>query len=401
MMWQWTCSITSFSGYGKHCGVLADSVTTTSILTVSANKMAQGEEYSFLLAVSSRDGRSSSQAVAVTAVAQGSPQTHITSAVSKFNIGSRVSIAGALSSTSTVSSTWSAFTLEGVPVPFKAITPIVQTITNTGSAFQPFPLSFQSGDFIGGRAYIFRLSAQRIEAAPTAFSITAVSTTSPSFSEITMTANSPPTGGFMSSTPTQGDALLTKFLLSTAGWTADVANFPLTYSFSYRLSAASQYLSLAASSLRAYTVSTLPAGLKMLDNLITIQVKATDTFLASGKATGTVKVLVNPAVNLTLVLANGIASALASGNYDLAFQIVNNVSEKIADKRHTLLSIYCQRETSSSTRLGNYDLLSLIMSSFTIPHHPQPVRHMSSLIPKLQLLTGGDHNEHCRLQQCA
>ena len=118
MMWQWTCSITSFSGYGKHCGVLADSVTTASILTVPANKMAQGEEYSFLLAVSSRDGRSSSQAVTVTAVAQGSPQTHITSAVSKFNIGSRVSIAGALSSSSTVSSTWSAFTLEGVPVPF-------------------------------------------------------------------------------------------------------------------------------------------------------------------------------------------------------------------------------------------------------------------------------------------
>jgi REJ domain len=315
--------MSSFSNYGKHCGMLTDSVTTESILTVPPGKMTQGEEYSYLLVVSGPGGRSSSQSVAVTAGAQGSPQTLITSAVNNFNVGSRVIIVGGLSSTSAVTSTWSAYTLEGVPVPFKAITPTARTLSTTGSSFQSFPLSFESGDFVGGRSYIFRLSAHQIQA-----SVTALSTATSSFAEITLTANSPPTGGYMSSTPSRGDALMTKFLLSTAGWTADVTSFPLSYSFSYRLSVASQYLSLAASSLRAYTVSTLPAGLKVLNSMVTLQSKATDTLLASGQATSTVKVLVNPAVNLTFVLGSAITNALSSGNYDIAFQAINNVSEK-------------------------------------------------------------------------
>jgi REJ domain len=315
--------MSSFSDFGKHCGMLTDSVTTESILTVPPGKMTQGEDYSYLLVVSGPGGRSSSQSVVVTAGAQGSPQTLITSAVNNFNVGSRVIIVGGLSSTSAVTSTWSAYTLEGVPVPFKAITPTARTLSTTGSSFQSFPLSFESGDFVGGRSYIFRLSAHQIQA-----SVTAVSTTTSSFAEIILTANSPPTGGYMSSTPTRGDALMTKFLLSTAGWTADVTSFPLSYSFSYRLSVASQYLSLAASSLRAYTVSTLPAGLKVLNSMVTLQSKATDTLLASGQATNTVKVLVNPAVNLTFVLGSAITNALSSGNYDIAFQAINNVREK-------------------------------------------------------------------------
>jgi hypothetical protein len=119
---------------------------------------------------------------------------------------------------------------------------------------------------------------------------------------------------------------LTKFLLSTAGWTADIASFPLSYSFSYRLSAASQYLSLAASSLRAYTVSTLPAGLSVLNGLITIQGEVTDVLMTSGTATTSVTAVANAAANTSHILTESLSSAFSTGDVNLAVQTVNNVS---------------------------------------------------------------------------
>jgi hypothetical protein len=299
--------------------VFGTAIVTKSVLTLSPNVMTMNTTYTFLLLVSSRDGRSSSRTVTVTPLLSGSPEVSVTSLFSLFNPESKLVIEGHISYPLAVTSAWTAYTPLGEPVPFKSLTQATKTFAASTDSL--FPLSIAGGEFAGGKSYTFRLSGHPVG-----------DSNMLTFAEITLTANSPPTGGYISSTPARGDALMTKFLLSTAGWTADVTSFPLSYSFSYRLSVASQYLSLAASSLRAYTVSTLPAGLKMLNSLITIQTKATDTFLASGKATSTVKVLVNPAVNLTFVLGNAIASALASGNYDIAFQAINNVSENRFDK---------------------------------------------------------------------
>jgi hypothetical protein len=295
--------------------VFGTTIVRKSVVTLPPNVMKMNTTYTFLLVVSSRDGRSSSQTVSVTPLLSGSPEIFVTNLFSLFNPEAKLVIEGHISHPLAVTSAWTAYTPLGVPVPFKSLTHATKTFSASTDSL--FPLCIAGGEFVGGKSYTFRLSGHPI-------GVSSMLT----FAEITLTANSPPTGGYMSSTPTRGDALMTKFLLSTAGWTADVTSFPLSYSFSYRLSVASQYLSLAASSLRAYTVSTLPAGLKVLNSMVTLQSKATDTLLASGQATNTVKVLVNPAVNLTFVLGSAITNALSSGNYDIAFQAINNVREK-------------------------------------------------------------------------
>ena len=251
--------------------------------------------------------------MSVTPLMPGSPEVFITSLSSVFNPGAKLVIEGHISYPSAVTSAWTAYTTLGTPVPFKSLTEATKTFSASTDSL--FPLSIAGGEFDSGKSYTFRLSGHPVG---TSSMLT--------FAEITMTANSPPTGGYMSSTPTQGDALLTKFLLSTAGWTADVASFPLSYSFSYRLSAASQYLSLAASSLRAYTVSTLPAGLSVFDGLITVQGEVTDVLMMSGTASTTVKIVANTAANTSHIMAESLSNAFATGDVNLAVQTVNNVS---------------------------------------------------------------------------
>ena len=313
---QWTCSIASFTNYGADCAVFGTASTTSSIMNIASFAMSFNTTYAFVVGVSSRDGRSASQTVTVTPTSTGSAQLSITTSFTKFNSGSKLVVNGYLSATYAVTSVWSVYDTLGVPVPFTALTPITKSFTASDASAQiTFPLSIAAGVFTGGGLYSFRLTAY-----PTSDS------KSQTFTQIVLTANSPPTGGYVTALPTVGSALVTQFVVSSPGWTADAANFPLSFSFAYRLSSASTYLTLGASSLRAFTTSSLPAGLSTERNLITLQSQATDIFLSFGSATSTVGVTLSATTNVSLVLTTGLSSAFSSGNINLAFQTVNNVS---------------------------------------------------------------------------
>lgn len=268
-----------------------------------------------MVTVSTRDGRSSSQSVLVTGVFSGSAQLSITSTFVRFNPGAKLVLNSYLSATYEVTSSWSVSTSLGVPVPFTALTDKSKSFSSQDALNQiAFPLSIDAGMFTGGVAYSFRLTVS-----PTANSKIAT------YTEVVLTANSPPTGGYIYSTPASGTALVTSFQIASPGWTADVSVFPLSFSFAYRRSLSTLYLTLAAPSLRAFTTSTLPAG-STSDGLIIVQGSAADIFLSSSSATGTVAVSTSASTNITSVLTSGLSAAFASGNLNLAFQTVNNVS---------------------------------------------------------------------------
>lgn len=211
-------------------------------------------------------------------------------------------------------------------VPFTALTSISKSFSAVDAENSiTFPLSIDGGVFPAGVAYSFRLTAYPVGNAKL-----------PTFTEIVLTANSLPTGGYVSAVPSAGDALVTQFTISSPGWTADVSSFPLSYSFAYRLSSATTYLTLAASSLRAFTTSTLPAGLASESSLITLQGTAVDIYLSYGTAKSTVSVTLSANTNVSHILSSGLSSAFSSGDVNLAFQTVNNVSHK----SHLILRCY-------------------------------------------------------------
>ena len=252
----------------------------------------------------------------MTAAPTGTAVPTITSSLTTFNPKSKLVVNGHISGTTAVTAEWSVFTPLGVPVPFIAQTPSSQQFAATDALSNIlFPISLDGDTLFGSRAYIFRL--------------TSYATSDPgmkTYTEIVLIANSRPTGGYLYSVPLAGNALATNFLISAPGWTTAVANFPLSFAFSFTLSARSPYLTLAASSLRAFTTSTLPAGLSTEDSMVTLHVEAVDIFSSYGEANTTARVSVITSTNISNILTSQLQSAFSSGNVNLAFQTVNNVS---------------------------------------------------------------------------
>ena len=292
--------------------------TNTSRLTVSAYGMFSNTTYMFEVLVSSVDGRSSTKSVLVTPLVAGSIQTTVGDNTPLFNPGAKLVIQGFLKSenSSAVKSTWSVLTPLGEAVPFTALTPTTMGFTSS-DVFKKalFPLSIGPGVFHGGKSYIFRISTHPISR-PTKISSL----------DVIRTANSAPTGGYLVSVPTEGAALQTQFLITSPGWTSDVANYPLSYAFSFRTSEFAAYLTLATASQRTSTQSILPAGLRILNYLITLQAKVSDVYFSTSEAVSSVTVKINSAVNVSKVLSDSLTTAFLTGNMDAVFQSVNNVS---------------------------------------------------------------------------
>jgi hypothetical protein len=299
--------------------------TTKSVLTIPANGMSAADKYAYTVVVTS-SGRSASKTVTVVPQAAGAELSIVTS-FTRFDPASRLIVDGFLSGSVAVSADWTVTTALGAVVPFSALT----TASKTFSALDAqnkirFPLCIGSSNFQGGIAYLFRLTVHPVNNASIA-----------TFAEITLTANAAPTGGYVTTTPESGSALVTSFLIATPGWTADSSAFPLSYSFAYKLGEGASYFTIAASSLRAFTSTTLPAGGSTVKNIVTLHSQATDIFTSSASAYGAVVVTSQASINVTQVLISGLSDAFTSGNINRAFQTVNNVSHGIASQPPLIL----------------------------------------------------------------
>ena len=285
--------------------------------------MLADKKYSFLLLITSLDGRYASKTVTVTPALAGSPEVSIISLIDQFNAGSKVVLEGLVTARTSVTSVWNVYTFLGEVVPFEALTPTTQKFTaSEASSLVSFPLSVGAGSFVGGRSYTFRLTTYSTEA-----------TTKSTFSELVMTVNGPPTGGYASVSPRNGDALVTKFFISCPGWTADSANFPLSYSYAYTTSDITPFLTLSTSSPKAYSISTLPAGLSNRKNVVTVQGGVMDIFSASVTAVASTTVYWNPSANISQITTSSLAAAFLSSDINLVYQTVNNVSTSTSSVR--------------------------------------------------------------------
>ena len=276
-------------------------------------------QYAFTVVVSSQDLRSATQTVLVSPIVAGSAQLSITSSFTRFNPTSKLVLNGYLSADFSVICTWSASSALGVAIPVTSLTAQTKTFAAVDAAANVnFPLSVIGGVFTGGGSYTFRLT------------VTAAADSSKSaYTEIILTANSAPTSGYVSSSPSVGDALVTQFLLSSPGWTTDAANFPLSYGFSFRLSASSPYLTVAGSSLRAFATTTLPAGLSTQGYNLTLQAQVADIYLSVSTAESIANVKFSASTNITHILTSTLSTAFAIGDVNLAFQTVNNVASTV------------------------------------------------------------------------
>jgi hypothetical protein len=315
---QWTCSIASLKNIGADCGtlVLDPSKSSTSKIVIPGNSMTLRTTYAFVVVVSSLDGRSDSKTILITAVYTGGVRLFLNTSITRFNPGSKLIVPGRLFAPFAVTSVWSVLSPLGVSLPFQALTSTQTNFSFTSTeSYVAFPVAFRGMTFTAGSSYSFRLTAYPVG-----------NPKQGTYSEITLRANALPTGGYLVAAPSSGTALVTQFTISTPGWTAEAENLPLSYSFSYTVSELSRHLTLATSSLKSYTTTTLPPGLSALQHVITLRSRATDYLLSSATATGNVSVTLDPSVDLSKALNSSLTAALAVGNINQIYQAVNNVS---------------------------------------------------------------------------
>ena len=164
-----------------------------------------------------------------------------------------MSVRGLISGTVPSTAVWSA-KFNGLPVSLSnAFTPLSRDFTrNEMGSIISFPLAVAGYAFVSGRAYTFRLTTY-----PTATPAHAT------YTEVVLTANSPPYGGYTYVTPQSGIASFTAFQISATGWADSLIDFPLSYSFAYQLTPSNVLPALVLSVLGPlpFATSQLPSGL--------------------------------------------------------------------------------------------------------------------------------------------
>ena len=255
LLFSWSCTIASLVNFGSRCNFNGRNATnySSSVFTLPANLLVLHTKYSFVVEVTSADGRYASQTVLITPSQSSVPILFSNNTRAKFNEDSTLVIPGTIITNFSAIGSWTAF-YDGVPINIdRNNTQIVRefTVKNTLSSIS-YPLAVAPYTFVAGRKYTFRMSAYPLD-----------DITSIGYFDVVLTVNSPPIGGYASISPLKGYALMTDFTIVSTGWTDDISDYPLSYSFSYQLAVSDVIPALVLTVLSPvpHATSQLPPGL--------------------------------------------------------------------------------------------------------------------------------------------
>ncbi len=338
LSYSWTCSIASLDNYGDSCSDLPSSVSSdfaTDTLNIPSNTLSSSITYLFEVVVTSADGRSDSKEVYIAPSQSGAPYVLISSIISKVNHNTKLSLQGYVSANYSVQADWLVYDSTGSSVS-------IDSLTKSSKYFQKadvestvsFPIAVSPYSFTAGVTYVFKLYAYP----PT-------DVTLGSYTQMSITINSPPTAGSIGATPlTGGQALVDDFTMYSSGWVDDVEDYPLQYSFWYQLASILDEQVLAKYGFLSSLVTTLPPGLDNQDGLIRLIGFVKDSYGAESYATTSVESILSDPIDVSFLgslLESSLASAFLSSNNDLAIASINNIAA-------TMNAVNCTKAPSCS-----------------------------------------------------
>ena len=257
------------------------------------------------------------------------PSIEISSTFRKFNGDEILQIFATIDSVSEARDqnvTWSLMDDIGVSINLESILLTSQVRSVQRNTTVSFPLSAKPFSFAAGKTYTFRLEAKSLEGGV-------------SFSQISLTANGPPTSGEVEIVPSIGYSFDTRFFLTAQYWMEDASDYPILYSFRYTLQEISSnvtrfsFMNIGFTSERAFRTTQLPSGLSTRQHTVHISVSISDFYGSSTEE------LMNATVYDTTILASAdisrrlsfsdlssnINSAMSSGDVDAVSIEVNNI----------------------------------------------------------------------------
>jgi hypothetical protein len=338
LLYSWSCRISTLSTeYGNDCGVFTDpsvgsdgsTSVSTAVVTIAANAMAVNESYLFTLTVSDSSGaRYDSVDVAVMGIEAGSVVmvmgTQVTSPFAYYVSlgGTKLTLSSTIYGTSDVQATWSA-TFSGSAVQLSGL------LTQQDRSFSSdevgsddgmlFPLVVAASVLTGNRLYTFTQTACLVAA-----------TSRCSSASVNVFIADAPTSGFLAASPSVGIELTTNFLLSSNGWVDTTDGYPIQYSFFYQTAPTSPSLQTRSPSYKLSTYTTLPAGLNLYANRVTLYGVVTNAFSATTNASAIVTVNATSTglslANITSLLNLTLAQFTLTESADVLTSTINAVA---------------------------------------------------------------------------
>jgi hypothetical protein len=318
LSYQWGCVEVS-PNFGNLCRNFSKVATTGSSIRVLSSVLAEAVSQTQLkvnVLVSNAAGVSSAASVTVIVLNVLTPVVAIQSSKTIFNVGDTVTISALLSSTLAVQASWdildSTISLTSVSKNSK----ISRVFSSVG--YNGFDLAIIPNSLVAGLRYTFQLSANYI-----GFDVSA-------FTQVTVSMNSPPSGGDVTVTPATGTALSTMFFMVTVGWVDDASDYPFSYVFSYFSTKLDNSIVVKNLDSKSYASSLLGQGLAMNDFMVTCVALVMD--VNNGSSTALRAVSVSPAVNISALSAQTTASlqnALSSYDPSAVAQIIGATTSSV------------------------------------------------------------------------
>jgi hypothetical protein len=339
LSYKWSCMEIS-PNFGNDCKNFSTTIRNSSTLSVSSNLLAQKvsqTQLSVTVYVTNSKGYSAS--ASMTAIIQNSliPVVSIRAAKTIFNVGDAVAVTGLLSSTVPMRTVW---TVSDTSVSLSAISSnskLNRTFTAVG--FNAFDLGITANSLVAGLSYTFQLSAQYL-----GFSAS-------SYAQITITMNTPPSGGSISVAPSVGTALTTAYFMSTTNWVDDASDYPFSYIFSYYTTTSTSSVVVKNLDTKSYSSSVLGQGLQGNNYLVTCVAVVMD--VNNGSSSVLTTVMVKPGNVTGSQTAASLATALSNLNPSAVAQIIGATTSSV-NAANCSVSVPCwklHRENCSFTAL--------------------------------------------------
>lgn len=265
--------------------------------------------YTFTVVATNAAKQFSTASVRLIVIATSVPSFSLASSKVKYNPDEKIVLTASLSATTApLLATWSSDSIPNFATSGTAQSPLQRTIPVGESNF--YQISIGANRLVAGLSYNFALSVRFVSSATTATNT------------ITIFMNSPPAGGYIAASPTQGTALSTSFLVATGQWSDEPDDYPLSYVISTYAATSSQLTVLKSLDGVPYVISRLGQGLQSQNFQLTCLVIVSDSYGSMANATSSVRVLPIASTS-TVVATTTTALTLAVG--DANPTVVNQV----------------------------------------------------------------------------
>ena len=335
LAFEWQCQYVNPEStrglFGKDCSSSVASCTSAAC-TIPGDILFPKEKLEIYIKATASDGRFGTKMILLTVQSQlVNMRARVMYAKTSpvFNANERLEISGLVGSNVSYSAEWSLVSAGSLKLtdPGLALTQLSRQFSTTTDV--NFPLKAEKNFFTAGLDYTFRLQATSTQDSSNLV-----------FSEITLTANGPPRSGTFQVLPIQGIAFSTIFEFLASGWVDDVSDYPILYSFQYRLGLDSNDVRYAIqlNTEQPFVYATLPEGPSWNNNNIYCVASIRDRFDASSTLAWPVTSQLDPHVNveeLSSNLTGSLDGLLENYNVDGVLSVVSSVGALLGNKNCT------------------------------------------------------------------